>query len=105
MSTSELRQTARDIFNAGLAAADPYRLLRELSRLEGRRWTCETAGGKVHWDLPDTRSSSRLLVAGAGKAAAFLAKALEESLGARITSGRVVVKHGGGMGGSTSSTR
>jgi hydroxypyruvate reductase len=36
-------------------------------------------------------------VVGAGKAAASLARALEETLGERISSGRIVVKHGHGL--------
>lgn len=97
MRDSKLREAALDIFRAGLKAADPYRLLRENSLVEGREWTCETPDGKIVWDLPEPRSGGRLKVVGAGKAAAPLARGLEESMANRITSGRIVVKHGHGL--------
>jgi hydroxypyruvate reductase len=97
MSNPELRESALDIFRSGLAAADPYQLLKERSRVAGDRWTCETLGAGAEWELPGPGSEGRLVVVGAGKAAASLARALEESLGERISSGRIVVKHGHGL--------
>jgi hydroxypyruvate reductase len=97
MSKTELREAALDIFRAGLAAADPYRLLKEHSVIEGDRWTCETLTASVTWELPPPGSEGRLLVVGAGKAAASLARALEETAGEKIASGRIVVKHGHGL--------
>jgi hydroxypyruvate reductase len=90
----ELRETALEIFRAGLAAADPYQLLRNNSHLDEELWTCQTPEAKVSLDLPDKESGGRCIVVGAGKAAASLARALEETLGDRLTSGRIVVKHG-----------
>ena len=73
----ELREKARAIFEAGLAAADPAR------QIEGI-------------DVP-VPVDGRLMVFGAGKAAAHLAKALETRLSDRDYSGRIVVKYGHGV--------
>ena len=97
MTTAKQRETALDLFRAGLAAADPYRLLKEYTRLEGRKMSCESLGSRVEWELPALDSDGRLIVVGAGKGAASLAKAVEESLGDRIKSGRIVVKHDHGL--------
>ena len=74
----ELRDKARVIFEAGLAAADPAR------QIEGI-------------DVPVPAADGRLMVFGAGKAAAHLAKALESRLHDRDYSGRIVVKYGHGV--------
>lgn len=74
----ELREKARVIFEAGLAAADPVR------QIEGI-------------DLPVPGAGGRLMVLGAGKAVAHLAKAVESRLSGRDTSGRIVVKYGHGV--------
>ena len=97
MSELDLHQDAEAIFRAGLSAADPHRLLLNNSRVDGHRWSYRGEQGVVSWDLPASRSAGRVLVVGAGKAAASLALALEESLGDRITAGRIVVKHGHGL--------
>lgn len=90
----DLRRAALEIFQAGLAAADPFRLLQERSRLEGDRFCWE---GGSPWELPSPGTAGRVIVVGAGKAAASLALALEQTLGERIASGRIVVKHGHGL--------
>jgi hydroxypyruvate reductase len=74
----ELREKARAIFEAGLAAADPA------EQVEGIAMPVPGAGG-------------RLMVLGAGKAAAHLAKAVESRLDGRDYSGRIVVKYGHGV--------
>jgi len=74
----ELRDKARAIFAAGLAAADP-------------------AKGIATIDIPVPGKDGRLMVFGAGKAAAHLAKALEARLGDRSYSGRIIVKYGHGL--------
>jgi glycerate 2-kinase len=90
---AELRMSARSIFEAGLAAADPYRLLEEGFRIlpgEGFRF------GDDPFVLPLPGPSGRVRLFGAGKAAGSLARALEERLsqGGVPVSGRIVVKHG-----------
>jgi glycerate 2-kinase len=74
----DLREKARAIFDAGLAAAEPARLVRTL-------------------DIPEPDPGGRLLILGAGKAAAHLAKPIEDALADRSYSGRVIVKHGHGL--------
>jgi glycerate 2-kinase len=97
MSNLELRESALDIFRSGLAAADPYQLLKKHSGVDGNRWACESLGEGATWELPRPGSGGRIIVLGAGKAAASLARALEECLGERISSGRIVVKYGHGL--------
>jgi hydroxypyruvate reductase len=65
-----------DVLNAALAAGDPYRAVKEA--------------------LADTDLTgySRIYVAGAGKAGAAMARAVEDNLGERIAAGLVVVKEG-----------
>ena len=94
---------AEEIFRASVSAADPRRLLLDRSRIENDEWRYEAPGVpdvpdiNVSWDLPKRNTSGRLLVIGAGKAAASLALALEETVGDRIDGGRIVVKHGHGL--------
>ncbi|MGH9460166.1 MAG: glycerate kinase type-2 family protein [Vicinamibacteria bacterium] len=97
MSLPNLRADAEAIFRAGLAAADPHRLLLERSSIEKDRWSYRDAERAVSWVLPPAGSGGRVLVVGAGKAAASLAVAVEDLLGDRIARGRIVVKHGHGL--------
>jgi glycerate-2-kinase len=70
-----------EIFRAALAAVDPRLLAaRELRRLDG--------------DALDPRRFRRVVVAGAGKAAAGMGLAAEEVLAARITSGVLALPRG-----------
>jgi glycerate 2-kinase len=94
METNAARRLALQIFEAGLAAADPFRLLTDRSRLEGNRWIWE---GAPPWEIPAPGSRGRVIAAGAGKAVASLARALEQTLGPRLESGCIVVKHGHGL--------
>jgi glycerate-2-kinase len=90
----ELKESAQAIFGAGLAAADPYALLREGFRDEpGAGFGYGDAGGL----LPPPAEGGRVRIFGAGKAACSLALALVERLGPRELSGRVVVKYGHGI--------
>ncbi len=100
MSQLELRTIAEEIFRAGVSAADPRSLLLDRTRIENDQWHYEAPGVAdidVSWDLPKKSTSGRLLVIGAGKAAASLAQALEETVGDRIDGGRIVVKYGHGL--------
>jgi hydroxypyruvate reductase len=97
VNEAELRKTAEDIFRAGVSAAVPHLLLKDRSHVEDGRWCYQTPGGVETWEIPAKGSPGRILVLGAGKAAASLALSLEETLGERITSGRIVVKHGHGL--------
>jgi glycerate-2-kinase len=93
---AEIRERAREIFDAGLAAADPYLLLERGLRVlpgEGFRF------GDDPFLFPLPGPSGRVRLFGAGKAAGSLARALEERLTAEGVplSGRIVVKHGHGV--------
>jgi hydroxypyruvate reductase len=88
-----LRRQARFIFDAGLEAANPEKLLSEELR--------EVPGGfrfrEERWLFPLPGEGGRIHVVGAGKAAGSLARALERCLGERAYSGRILVKHGHGV--------
>lgn len=76
-----------DIFNAALAAVDPYHAVSRALR---------TADGKLHagGSVYDLAVFDRVIVVGAGKATARMAEAVEEVLGSSITGGLIIVKYG-----------
>jgi glycerate-2-kinase len=76
-----------DIFNAALAAVDPYHAI--VRNITFERNCLHIAGAAYELD-----SFSRVLVVGAGKATARMALAIEGVLGDRITEGLIVVKEG-----------
>jgi len=78
-----------DIMQAALRAVDPYQAVRTHLRVEnGVLWA-----GSERLVL---ERFQRILVVGAGKGGAPMARAVEEVLGTRLTAGLVVVKHGHG---------
>lgn len=79
--------TLRAIFSAALAAVDPYAAVRRVLELEGDTLTV----ADERYPLADIR---RIVVLGAGKAGARMAQAVEAVLGARLSSGLIVVKEG-----------
>ena len=85
-----LRNDALDIFHSALAAVDPEEAVRRHVRIEG---DVLSAGSRQY----DLKACDRLLVVGAGKAVAPMAKALEDLLGDRISAGMLVVKDGHGL--------
>ena len=89
-SLISLRADAREIFSAGLKSGDP---LVAVARQVQLRDYC-LAVGEGRYNLDEVR---RVLVVGCGKAAARMALALQEILGARIAGGTVVVKYGHGL--------
>ncbi|MBI3635503.1 MAG: DUF4147 domain-containing protein, partial [Candidatus Rokubacteria bacterium] len=82
-----LRDAARAIWDAALAAGEVGPLLRQALRREGDT----LHAGPVTFDLRATR---RIFVLGCGKAGAAMARGVEAVLGDRITEGFVVVKDG-----------
>jgi hydroxypyruvate reductase len=82
-----MRQDARAIFDAGLAAADSYRAVERHVKVENHSLVI---AGQAY-DLDRYR---RVLVVGAGKASARMAHAVEDMLGDRIGGGTVNVKYG-----------
>jgi glycerate 2-kinase len=81
------RDAAAAIWRAALAAGDVAPLLRHHLRLDGTRLT----SGSLTLDLDRVR---RVLVLGAGKAGASMARAVESILRGRVGEGFVVVKDG-----------
>lgn len=86
----KLRRDAMAIFQSALAAVDPEEAVRRHLRIEGETLSLE---GRRY----DLGACERILVVGAGKAVAPMAKALEDMLGDRIDSGVLVVKDGHGL--------
>ena len=82
-----VRRDALAVFKAGLAAVDPLKAVLRYLRLEGDALCL----GRSRYPLQDY---DRVLVAGAGKASAPMAQALERLLGDRIADGVVVTKEG-----------
>jgi glycerate 2-kinase len=89
-SLSELRAHAREIFAAGVRSADPFEAVkRHIKTVDGAL----RAGGRSY----DLAAIGNIFIIGCGKAAARMALALQEIIGARITGGVVVVKYGHGL--------
>lgn len=84
------------LFDAAVRAARGADLLIAHSKVEANTWRYSGPGGAVDVPLPQP-GRGRVLVTGAGKAAASLAQGLEAVLGERIDSGVVLVKHGHGL--------
>ena len=84
------RTDIRKIFDAGLKAADPGEAIRRTVKLTGKRLVI----GDREYDLG---AFDRVLVVGAGKAAASMAAALEGILGSYITEGMITIKYGHGL--------
>jgi len=88
MTVSQLRQYAREIWEAALHAANPSTSLHNAIQVSDG--ALSVAGGL----LP---LGGRLIVVGAGKAAARMAQVAEDIAGNHITGGLVVTKYGHGL--------
>jgi glycerate 2-kinase len=86
-SLAQLRQDARAIFDAGVAAADSYHAMEHHVSIENG---ILGVAGKEY----DLDHYQRVLVTGFGKASARMAQALEDLLGNRISGGVINVKRG-----------
>lgn len=82
------------IFHAALERVDPYRMILDHVRMEKSRLVVRMDDGEFGVELNDYK---RILVLGAGKATAPMAKAFEEILGPRLSGGLIVVKYGHGL--------
>ncbi len=82
-----MREDAAEIFQAGLAAVAPGAAVKKFCTRQGN---CFRVDGQ-EYDLGDF---DRVVVLGAGKAGAAMAKAVEDLLKARIDEGLIVVKYG-----------
>jgi hydroxypyruvate reductase len=83
----QMRKDALEIFSASIAAADPENAVRRFLVKKGN--DLHVSGKKFCLD-----EYQRVVVVGAGKASAAMAKAVEGILGDRIDQGLVVVKYG-----------
>lgn len=81
-----------EIFGAALTRVDPYRMIVDHLRLEGGRRLVVAFDGERH-DI-NLGDFDRILVLGAGKASARMARAVEDVLGDAISSGLIVTKYG-----------
>lgn len=90
-ATAIRRQHLEAIFRAGLRQVDPYRMVTEHLRLEGSRLR---VASEEHPEELDLDAFERILVIGAGKASATMARAVEDLLGDRLEGGLVAVKYG-----------
>ena len=85
--SSEDRAALLAIYDAALAAVDPYHAVRNALRLENGILTLADAQYRLG-------EFTRIVVVGAGKATARMAQAVESLLSERIASGLTVVKQG-----------
>lgn len=85
-SLTQLRAEAREIFLAGLRAADPLDAVKKAVRLRNDRLQVANRS----YALSRVRN---IFIAGCGKAAARMALAIEDLLGDRVAGGVVVVKY------------
>ncbi|MDA8422977.1 MAG: glycerate kinase [Nitrospiraceae bacterium] len=86
-SRSTQNRNLIDIFNAALAAVDPYHAVSSAMKIENSR--LHVAGAAYDLD-----AFNRIIVVGAGKATARMALAAEDALGSRISEGLIIVKEG-----------
>ena len=89
--TERQRTHLTEVFGAALERVDPYKMLLQCVSLENKTLRIETE--ETHTSV-DLAAFSRVIVLGAGKAGAPMARALEEILGDRISGGVVSVKAG-----------
>lgn len=85
-----IKKVLTKIFMAGLQAVDPEAAVRRHVELVGSRLRV----GERFYPLDRFK---RIMVTGAGKGTAPMAKALEEILGDRLSTGWIIVKYGHGL--------
>jgi len=89
-SLFDLRAHAREIFFAGLSAAEPLAAINNSVQRQAQRLQV----GEHFFDLDQFH---RIYITGCGKAAARMAQAMEALIGDRLAGGIVVVKYGHGL--------
>lgn len=85
-----MRNDVLKIFKTGIAAVDPVSCVKQHCRLEDQ--ILRINGHEFNITL-----YRRIIIMGAGKASAFMAKAIEDILGDLVTSGRIITKYGHGL--------
>ena len=93
MVDDRVKRVLADIHGAGVAAASGWGLIVQNARFTDGCLHYADGDESIAWPIP---VEGRLLVVGAGKAAASLARGLEHVLGDRIDDGCVIVKYGHG---------
>jgi len=91
--TTSTREDALAILRAGIQRVDPFTMVRNAVTVEGETLTVVTETERYEFDL--TRYT-RIVVTGAGKATAPMARGIESILGGRITGGVIAIKPGHG---------
>ncbi len=91
MPLTEAERDLEIMFRAALASADPYAMVKARLRLDGSLLDVEGVDGTVRVDMADY---GRIVVLGAGKASAPMARALAELLGRPADESLVAVKYG-----------
>ncbi len=86
----DIYQELEQIFRAGLERVNPYQMLRQHVKLDEERLQVSFEGDQGEIDV----SGKKLFVLGTGKAAAPMAKAMEEILGEQLEGGIVSTKYG-----------
>lgn len=87
MSVLDLDKNADKIINAALHSVDPYHLILEQIAVKDKILYLP---GNI---VLDPEKYERLIVIGAGKGAAPMARAIEELLGSRLHGGAIIVKY------------
>ncbi len=90
-SLEEMHQIARDIFTKAVSAVDPSKRLADVLGIEQGALVVRMDPNRRDFDLGQFE---RVLLVGAGKAAASMARAAEEILGSRISKGIITTKYG-----------
>lgn len=85
------REVLGSLFAEAVAAVRGDVLLQRYSQRLGNRWIYRGPKQTIEWQLPD---NARIIVVGAGKAAAAVAVGLEAQFGDRIDDGCIIVKYG-----------
>ena len=94
------RKAMLDILEAGLKASDPYNNVKKLIRINRDRLMIgnkefEPAGTPISGDeVINLDEINNIYVFGAGKGIQRVAKAIEDTLGDRLTGGHVIDKKG-----------
>jgi len=91
VSSKGIRARLEALFAAAITAADPYRLITRVTKVEGERLLVQESDNTCPLIFPLT---GRIFVIGAGKGAGLLARGLETVLGDRLAGGVVVLPIG-----------
>jgi glycerate 2-kinase len=91
--SSSVRDLLRHLYRVAVEAAHGANVLVANTSVDGDVWRY-TGGDPLSVPLPAKSSRGRVLVVGAGKAAAAMARGMEHVLQERVSDGVVVVKYG-----------